>query len=337
MTQRILVVIAGLALGVAINNAPAPAQGIPGIFFPGNNRSFVSGHGSDSNTCSLSAPCRTFQLAHDYTNSGGEIVVLDTAGYGPVNITKAISINVPDGIEAGITTTTAVDAIAISAGASDIVNLRGLTLIGLGIGHDSIRFNSGGALNVRNCTIGGFTDDGINVSTSTDADISISDTVVSGNTLDGIAIFSGGASKVTAVLKRVQASNNGRYGILVDGEFGTGRIRATIADSIASHNNNNGAVKGIGILAQSGQSQASTVVSISRSEVVNNYFGIATSLANSYVSETVISGNTNPWQPCSALGAAVFGCTHSFGNNHVSGNDDDAFVTYNSYGTITER
>ena len=36
-----------------------------------NNRSFVSGQGSDSNSCALNAPCRTFQRAHDMTNAAG--------------------------------------------------------------------------------------------------------------------------------------------------------------------------------------------------------------------------------------------------------------------------
>src|SRR5262249_39818410 len=95
------------------------------------NRTFVSGFGSDSNPCSLAEPCRSFQHAHDQTNAGGDITVLDPAGYGPVVITKAISI-INDGVgEAGITiTTTGTPAITIDAGPEDAVNLRGLTLVG---------------------------------------------------------------------------------------------------------------------------------------------------------------------------------------------------------------
>jgi hypothetical protein len=46
------------------------------------SRVFVSGHGEDTNPCNLAAPCRTFQHAHDTVAAGGEIAVLDTAGYG---------------------------------------------------------------------------------------------------------------------------------------------------------------------------------------------------------------------------------------------------------------
>ena len=56
----------------------------------------------DANTCSLAAPCRTFAAALGQTNAGGEIVVLDSAGYGPMTINKAVSIVVPPGIYAGV-------------------------------------------------------------------------------------------------------------------------------------------------------------------------------------------------------------------------------------------
>src|SRR5262245_17075337 len=69
------------------------------------NRTFVSGSGNDANPCSLPAPCRSFAGAITKTNAGGEIVVLDSAGYGSVTITKSISISAPDGIEGGMTVT----------------------------------------------------------------------------------------------------------------------------------------------------------------------------------------------------------------------------------------
>src|SRR5215813_4615118 len=95
------------------------------------NRTFVSGTGSDANPCSLAAPCRSFAGAIVQTNAGGEIAVLDTAGYGTVAINKAISIVNEEGVEAGITVTSG-DGITVAAGPTDTVNLRGLTLVGVG-------------------------------------------------------------------------------------------------------------------------------------------------------------------------------------------------------------
>src|SRR5215831_11702938 len=120
-----------------------------------SNRTFVSGTGSDANPCSLAAPCRSFAGALAQTSAGGEIAVLDTAGYGTVTITKAVSIVNEEGVEAGVTVTSG-DGITISAGASDVVNLRGLTLVGATGSGNGITFNSGGVLNIQNCVIRGF-------------------------------------------------------------------------------------------------------------------------------------------------------------------------------------
>jgi hypothetical protein len=57
------------------------------------NRTFVSGQGSDSNPCSLGAPCRSFAQAITQTAPGGEITVLDSAGYGTVTITQPVTIH----------------------------------------------------------------------------------------------------------------------------------------------------------------------------------------------------------------------------------------------------
>ena len=59
------------------------------------NRTFVSTGGSDSNTslnCGATTPCRTFGAALSATNSGGEIVVLTSGGYGPATIRQAVTI-----------------------------------------------------------------------------------------------------------------------------------------------------------------------------------------------------------------------------------------------------
>src|SRR5215470_2236422 len=114
-----------------------------------SNRTFVSGTGNDANPCSLSAPCRSFAGAIAQTSPGGEVAVLDTAGYGQVTIGKAVSIVNEEGVEAGITVTSG-DGITITAGATDVVNLRGLTIVGAG-GFNGITFVSGGAMNIQNC------------------------------------------------------------------------------------------------------------------------------------------------------------------------------------------
>src|SRR5215472_15085253 len=65
-------------------------------------RTFVSVSGSDGNTCTRTAPCRTLAQAISQTNAGGEVVVLDSAGYGSVTISKSITVTAPAGVYAGI-------------------------------------------------------------------------------------------------------------------------------------------------------------------------------------------------------------------------------------------
>src|SRR6266446_6592240 len=75
--------------------AALPAFGAP--------RTFVSGLGNDANPGTLTSPKRSFASALTVTDAGGEIIVLDSAGYGPVTINKSVSIISPTGVYAGIT------------------------------------------------------------------------------------------------------------------------------------------------------------------------------------------------------------------------------------------
>jgi hypothetical protein len=193
---------------------------VPILFDPAwafANRTFVSGLRSDTNPCTLAAPCRSFAQALTQTNAGGEITVLDSAGYGSVTISQAISIVAPDGIEGGITVTSG-DAITINAGTSDIVNLRGLTLVGGGVGVDGIHFTSGGGLNIRNCTIGGFTNYGMHLAPSGSTLFNINDTFVSdsGKNVIYLVPTASGATDI-AVFERTQSSASGIDGFRVDG------------------------------------------------------------------------------------------------------------------------
>jgi len=87
-------------------------------------RVFVSVNGNDSNPCTALSPCRTFQAARDAVQACGEVDVLDTGGYGTLNITKSISIVNPGGVVASIATSSGGDAIRIFTNLGDVVSLR---------------------------------------------------------------------------------------------------------------------------------------------------------------------------------------------------------------------
>src|SRR5262249_28014823 len=94
-------------------------------------RTFVSGGGSDGNTganCPQGSPGRSFAAAHSVTSSGGEIIALDSAGYGEVTITGPVSI--VGALIASVQVTASTTGITINAGASDTIILRNLQING---------------------------------------------------------------------------------------------------------------------------------------------------------------------------------------------------------------
>lgn len=139
-------------------------------------RTWVSGNGNDIDPCSLTSPCKTFAGAISKTNIGGEINVLDSAGYGTVTITKSITI---DGAGA--------HASILSSGVSGVtiripespddpnrrVVLRNLGIngtgssgtVGLNTGIFGVRVINEGAekVELENVRIANFTQGGINV------------------------------------------------------------------------------------------------------------------------------------------------------------------------------
>jgi hypothetical protein len=222
--DRILIVLVAFGLSAALAEA-------------GPNRTFVSRTGTDSGACTRAAPCRTFAFALTQTAAGGEIDVLDPAGYGAVTINHAISI-VNDGVGVAAIGVSSGNAITINAGATDSVHLRGLTLTGLGSGSNGIQFNSGGNLAIENCVIRNFVTAGINISSTTSSSFTVSNTIASYNPGNGFGILvqPTGSAVVTGVLSKGTANNN-NSGILVAGSSTTGAsLNVTIVDTEASNN-----------------------------------------------------------------------------------------------------
>jgi hypothetical protein len=127
---------------------------ISSSLFAQNNRSAVSLGGSDLGTCTTIDPCRSFDVAMSHTNAGGEIIALNTAGYGPFTINKAVTVSGAPGVHAAITVTSGVGIDVIAAGTDHVV-LRNLVLIGTG-GHFGIDIFPGSEVRVIGCTIRGF-------------------------------------------------------------------------------------------------------------------------------------------------------------------------------------
>jgi hypothetical protein len=120
-------------------------------------RAFVSANGSDTNSCMLASPCRSFAQAITVVSSGGEIVPLDSAGYGPVSIDRSVSISAPEGIYAGVTATGAgTTGIGVAATGLNIF-LRGLTINGVGAQAGVAAFADATVLRMEHVNIHDFT------------------------------------------------------------------------------------------------------------------------------------------------------------------------------------
>jgi hypothetical protein len=261
-------------------------------------RTYVSGTGSDSNPCTVSSPCKTFQAALALTIARGEIYVLNSANYGPVTINKAVTIT-SEGAMGGVLATSGA-GITISAGATDVVNLRGLDIDGSNTGTIGIQFSSGQALNIQKSVIRNFTSSGINFAPSAASALFVSDSMVTNNGSNGISLTNTG----TGVVSRVTASRNG-VGILA---FGSS-VNVTVTDSVASNNN-----YGVGA--------SSSAVMVRNSTISSNSIGIAADQsATVLVGQTTVTANGTGWQ------ATNNGQVESYGNNNVGGNTTDGVPT----------
>ena len=225
-------------------------------------KTWVSSTGTDSGTCQLVAPCKTFQFAHDQTSPGGEIDVKDTGSYGGLTITKAISIVSGDGALAAVGATQGGTAITVNAGSGNTVTLQGLVIDGHGLGQYGVRFLSGAGLTVENCKIRNFTYAGVSIEGYVTY-FNITDTEISGNSGYGIRINT--AIKTNGSISRVNGHNNDT-GIFV-GDSNTSVINSTITgNNYGIYSYSDGNV----LLGQSTVSENATdgVVNIS---IVNSY------------------------------------------------------------------
>jgi hypothetical protein len=291
MLRSLFILITGMGIAFCLIAAPAAAQ---------NQRSFVAAQGSDSNTCTFVAPCRTFAGAITQTSAGGEIVVLNSGGYGTLTITKSITIS-SIGVEGAITAHSAGAGITISVGSSDTVRIRGLTLIGGGVGTRGILVDSAQSVLIQSCSITGFTGDWVTYSASGPSNLNIIGMTVSDNGGNGITVAPGGGSEVTAYINDVHTQGNS-IGILI-----SGNVNATV--SVGATDN------GTGIEATG----ASATVMVTGSRASNNTGPglLLDSSATMYVDRVQASGNALGWQVTNG------GDIKSYGDNEINGNTTD--------------
>ena len=287
------------------------------------NRVFVSQRsGSDANTCdNILTPCQTLQGAVNQTAAGGEVIVLDSGGYGKVLITQSIKVEAPPGIVAFVHPTGASPAISISAGPADVVVLRGLVL---NVGSsDGIQVSTVGELHVENCVIDGFPN-GIEILGT--GKLAVLDTIVRHCSASAIEINPTGTAIATIERCRLENSHTG----LDVANNGNGNFaKASIKDSVTSQNSQGMRVRGF--------SNGVAELNIENCLSANNSDSGIDSFANGgtsivRVSNTTVTDNVN-------IGLdvfTIFGGTAELvtrGNNTVEGNTVNGSFT----GTFTAK
>jgi hypothetical protein len=265
----------------------------------------------------------TFAAAMAGTLPGGEIDVLDPGDFGPLIITRAISIyNVALGV-GGIVPGPATSGIVINAGVKDVVNLRGLIFDGAtASGTSGIVFNSGAGLNMENCVIQGFSGPGIaflpGVGSASTAHFSTQNTQVYNNAV-GVLIKPTGGIATDVALHGITIDNNNGGGLRADGTGGSGAVSVAVSDSWVSFNVDNG------LTAVSGQ--GNVTIDVMRVVVKSNGLsGIQSNqssggTASVTVGSAMISGNN---VGISAIGGASL---LSYSDNQVTGNISNGSFT----------
>lgn len=255
-------------------------------------RTFVSAEtGSDSNSCSRAFPCRNFAAAIAATAENGEVIVLDSGGYGVVSITQSVSLNAPPGVYAGVSVFSDI-GISATPGSTGVVRIIGLTLKGLG-GNFGI-FSNGASLFIERCSFDGFVVGAVQVS-GTSPKSYVTDSVFRQG-LDHLQIYAG-----KAVVDRNRFDGGSGNAVIV---LNSGTV-AAVRDSVASNGNTaffaaigvNLTIENTTAVNNAGQAiQANGAVRLSRSTLMGNASavqfsgGTVYSFGNNQIDDPIVGG-----------------------------------------------
>jgi hypothetical protein len=198
-------------------------------------------------------------------------VAIDSAGYGTVNVTQAVSIVAPLGVHAGISVF-AGDGVTVNAG-TGVVVLRNLFISSLG-GTNGITLTAAAALHIENCVVSSFSNNDINLVPVGASVTVISDTIACG--AGDAGVFADSASLLVISMIRCRLNLN-LFGVLAD------RAAMTIRDSDADAN------ASISFYARG--SGGATSMAVESCSASNSSYGVAVNNGNVAVHSTSIFHN----------------------------------------------
>lgn len=325
LTTRLLLVSVAVVISMVLGSAATALAA---------QRTFVSGNGSDADPCLINSPCRSFDAALLQTDANGEIIALDSAGYGAVVVSKSVSIIAPPGVYAGITAfPTSPNGNGITIGGNSKVVLRGLSINGQG-GTNGIHVFGNAVVHIENCVVSNLFNNGIHVSGLIGSPkVFIGGTTVRDNGNDGIYV----SGSATVHVDHVRSERNGGSGVyVVDGPLVTvsfGVIAGNDFNGVRAHSSNgvstttvtidDSTVSGNGSTGVYGDAWAAgnlTRIRTARSTITLNSTGVAAESLNggsvvATVSENLLTDNV------SGSGIVAYGgnATLTASSNSVSG------------------
>lgn len=270
-------------------------------------RTFISITGSDANSCTATAPCRTFVAALLRTREGGELIVLTSGDYDSFTINKSVTISAPTSAHAGITSTSGV-AVTVNAGTANTIVLRGLALNGLG-GATGILHQRGGALHIEDSTINGFTAHGIDFAAP--GELFVTNTTLRSNAT-GIRVQSS-AALASASIDRTRLEGNG------EGLVAGNNSAVTARDSYVVGNS------GTGLRATTTAAGMTAQLTIENALVNGNATGIASDGAGT--ATVRVARTTVAYNGVGLMAAGGGNSLISRGNNTVEANTVDGSFT----------
>ena len=211
---------------------------LPAVAVP---RAFVSGHGLDTNPCSVTQPCRSFAAALLTLSPNGEVVALDSAGYGTLTIGQPATFVAPLGVHAGISAT-AGDAVTVNVAVAGAVNLRNLYINSQGASN-GINFIAGSELSIEHCVVSGFSSRDILISVTPpagNAHVKIFDTIVKDSGDSGISADTPLPNNLLVSIDRSHIDGNLSDGIVTD------RAEVAVSNSVADSNGTGVHLRGAG-------------------------------------------------------------------------------------------
>jgi hypothetical protein len=283
----------------------------------GNNKSFVSATGSDSNNCTMANPCHSLQRAIDQTSSEGLVSCLDSDDY-----SSLVFISTSVTIDCGGTTAAAgpfvITASGITVAIKNIIIFKTTIAVPpLTINYPAIEADQAAAVIVDNVHMTGVANSAIAVYASSAIKIAVSNCIIN-NSNAGILVQPGSGGSVAATLDHVLIENNNGGGVKIDSTRTTGSVTVDVSNSTVSLNAGNG------LNALSGAAGGANILSLRNTVVAaNGTAGVQANGANAaaLIATTLLDSNVG-----GALSGVAGGRLLSYGNNSIVGSSGTGFT-----------